>query len=335
MLVLGIETSCDETGIGLVDSDSGIVGEALFSQTEIHQPYGGVVPELASRDHVRKLIPLLEKALGSFQLQQIDAVAYTAGPGLIGALMTGAIFGHSLAWALNKPSLGIHHLEAHLLACRLDEPSFEPPYLALLVSGGHTQLLEVRSFGDYRLLGETLDDAVGEAFDKVAKMLGLDYPGGPEISALAQHGQPDRFHFPSPMSDKAGLDFSFSGLKTHVMNTLAQNKQDQQTRADIALAFETAAVNALMVKSIRALAQTKHKRFAVAGGVAANQHLRDRLTELAKDHIQVVFPKPSLCMDNGIMIAYTAMLRLQAGQDPSVSPVVQARWPLSDLQPFN
>ena len=334
MLVLGIETSCDETGIGLVDSEHGVVGEALFSQVDIYQPYGGVVPELASRDHVRKLIPVLQEALGTFDLQQIDAVAYTAGPGLIGALLTGAVFGHSLAWALGKPALGVHHLEAHLLACMLDTPTFAPPYLALLVSGGHTQLLEVRRLGDYRLLGETRDDAVGEAFDKVAKMLGLAYPGGPAISELARRGHPARFHFPSPMADHSGMDFSFSGLKTHVMNTLAHHKQDEQTKADIALAFEMAAVKALIIKCARALSQTSHKRFAVAGGVAANQRLRDRFAEFAADGIQVVFPKPALCIDNGVMIAYTAMLRLQAGQAPSPTPFVQARWPLSDLRPL-
>lgn len=332
VLVLGIETSCDETGIGLVDSQAGVVGEALFSQVHIHQAYGGVVPELASRDHVRKLLPLLEKALGDYRFGQIDAVAYTAGPGLIGALLTGAVFGYSLAWALNKPALGIHHLEAHILACMLETPLLRPPYLALLVSGGHTQLIEVLSLGEYRVLGDTLDDAVGEAFDKVAKMLGLPYPGGPAISKLARRGRTERFKFTSPMVDKPGLDFSFSGLKTQVMNQIAESANDEQTRADIASAFETAAINALIVKTKRALEQTGYTQFVVAGGVAANRHLRDRLKELEQNFVQVIYPKPGLCMDNGVMIAYTGMLRLQAGQQADLLPEVKARWPLSDLQ---
>lgn len=331
VLVLGIETSCDETGIGLIDSQSGVVGEALFSQVHIHQSYGGVVPELASRDHVRKLLPLLEEALGNYRLEQIDAIAYTAGPGLIGALLTGAVFGHSLAWALKKPALGIHHLEAHILACMLETPTLAPPYLALLVSGGHTQLIEVLDLGEYRLLGDTRDDAVGEAFDKVAKMLGLPYPGGPAISKLAESGKSGSFEFTSPMADKPGLDFSFSGLKTQVMNRISKSPNDESTRADIALAFEIAAVNALIVKSKQALKQTAYKQFVVAGGVAANRRLRDRLKELAKDSVRVVYPKPDLCMDNGVMIAYAGMLRWQAGQQADLSPQVKARWQLSDL----
>ncbi len=330
-LVLGIETSCDETGIGLVDSQAGVVGEALFSQVPLHQSYGGVVPELASRDHVRKLLPLLEKALGDYRLEQLDAIAYTAGPGLIGALLTGAVFANSLAWALKKPALGIHHLEAHILACMLEMPSWQPPYLALLVSGGHTQLIEVLGLGKYRLLGDTLDDAVGEAFDKVAKMLGLPYPGGPEISKLAERGVAGRFEFTSPMVDRPGLDFSFSGLKTQVMNHISKCTDDEQTRADIALAFETAAINALIVKSKRALKQTGYKQFVVAGGVAANRRLRERLKELIEDAVQVVYPKPALCMDNGVMVAYAGMVRFLAGQQADLSPQVKARWQLADL----
>ncbi len=330
-LVLGIETSCDETGIGLVDSQAGVVGEALFSQVPLHQSYGGVVPELASRDHVRKLLPLLEKALGDYRLEQLDAIAYTAGPGLIGALLTGAVFANSLAWALKKPALGIHHLEAHILACMLEMPSWQPPYLALLVSGGHTQLIEVLGLGKYRLLGDTLDDAVGEAFDKVAKMLGLPYPGGPAISKLAERGVVGRFEFTSPMVDRPGLDFSFSGLKTQVMNHISKCTDDEQTRADIALAFETAAINALIVKSKRALKQTGYKQFVVAGGVAANRRLRERLKELMEDAVQVVYPKPALCMDNGVMVAYAGMVRFLAGQQADPSPQVKARWQLSDL----
>ena len=330
-LVLGIETSCDETGIGLVDSQAGVVGEALFSQVPLHQSYGGVVPELASRDHVRKLLPLLEKALGDYRLEQLDAIAYTAGPGLIGALLTGAVFANSLAWALKKPALGIHHLEAHILACMLEMPSWQPPYLALLVSGGHTQLIEVLGLGKYRLLGDTLDDAVGEAFDKVAKMLGLPYPGGPAISKLAERGVAGRFEFTSPMVDRPGLDFSFSGLKTQVMNHISKCTDDEQTRADIALAFETAAINALIVKSKRALKQTGYKQFVVAGGVAANRRLRERLKELMEDAVQVVYPKPALCMDNGVMVAYAGMVRFLAGQQADLLPQVKARWQLSDL----
>ena len=330
-LVLGIETSCDETGIGLVDSQAGVVGEALFSQVCLHQSYGGVVPELASRDHVRKLLPLLKKALGDYRIEQLDAIAYTAGPGLIGALLTGAVFGHSLAWTLKKPALGIHHLEAHILACMLEVPSLQPPYLALLVSGGHTQLIEVLELGKYQLLGDTLDDAVGEAFDKVAKMLGLPYPGGPAISELAERGRAGRFEFTSPMVDRPGLDFSFSGLKTQVMNHISKCTDDEQTRADTALAFETAAINALIVKSKRALKQTAYKQFVVAGGVAANRHLRSRLKELEKDAVQVVYPKPTLCMDNGVMVAYAGMVRFLAGQRTDLSPQVKARWQLSDL----
>ena len=330
-LVLGIETSCDETGIGLVDSQAGVVGEALFSQVPLHQSYGGVVPELASRDHVRKLLPLLEKALGDYRIEQLDAIAYTAGPGLIGALLTGAVFGHSLAWSLKKPALGIHHLEAHILACMLEMPSLQPPYSALLVSGGHTQLIEVLGLGKYRLLGDTLDDAVGEAFDKVAKMLGLPYPGGPAISKLAEGGVAGRFKFTSPMANKPGLDFSFSGLKTQVMNHISKCASDDQTRADIALAFEIAAINALIVKSKRALEQTEHKQFVVAGGVAANRRLRNRLKELTKDTVQVVYPRPDLCMDNGVMVAYAGTVRFLAGQRADLLPQVKPRWQLSDL----
>ncbi len=330
-LVLGIETSCDETGIGLVDSQAGVVGEALFSQVLLHQSYGGVVPELASRDHVRKLLPLLKKALGDYRIEQLDAIAYTAGPGLIGALLTGAVFGHSLAWALKKPALGIHHLEAHILACMLEVPSWRPPYLALLVSGGHTQLIEVLGLGTYRLLGDTLDDAVGEAFDKVAKMLGLPYPGGPAISKLAERGVAGRFEFTSPMVDRPGLDFSFSGLKTQVMNHVSKCTNDEQTYADIALAFETAAINALIVKSKRALKQTAYKQFVVAGGVAANRRLRNKLKELTEDAVQVVYPKPDLCVDNGVMVAYAGMVRFLAGQQADLSLQVKARWQLSDL----
>ena len=332
MLVLGIETSCDETGIGLVDSQRGIVGEAVFSQVEIHRPHGGVVPELASRDHLRKILPLIEKALGAHRLEAVDAVAYTAGPGLIGALLTGAVFAHGLAWALARPAIGIHHMEAHLLVCGMDENAPAPPYLALLVSGGHTQLIEVRGLGDYRLLGETLDDAVGEAFDKVARMLGLDYPGGPAIENLARSGRRGRFHFSRPMSDRPELDFSFSGLKTQVLRTVQQHGGNGQTAADIALAFENAAVDALMIKCRQAIERSGLAKLVIAGGVAANRSLRARIEALRADGVQVFCPARELCTDNGVMIAHAGLLRLEAGQAPDPAPQVRARWPIDELR---
>lgn len=338
MRVLGIETSCDETGVGLVDSQHGVVGQALFSQTEIHAPYGGVVPELASRDHVRRLLPLIEEALGGAGgagLEQVDAVAYTAGPGLIGALLTGATLGHALAWARGLPALGVHHLEAHLLAPLLDAPSPEPPFVALLVSGGHTQLVLVEDLGDYTILGDTLDDAVGEAFDKTAKLLGLSYPGGPEVEKLARSGDPARFAgrlgFPRPMLRKPGLDFSFSGLKTHVRKVLRDVPGDEQTKADVALAFEEAVTEVLAVKCRRALKQTRCDRLVVAGGVSANRRLRESLKSLARRG-GVFFPRPALCTDNGVMIAYAGLLRLQAGEESTPWPQVHPRWNLESLE---
>ena len=339
MRVLGIETSCDETGIGLVDSEQGVIAQALLSQIELHSPYGGVVPELASRDHVLNLLPLIRKTLRDSDLRQVDAVAYTAGPGLIGALLTGAMLGHALAWALRRPALGVHHMEAHLLTLLLDDPAPEPPFIALLVSGGHTQLVRVKTFGEYEMLGDTLDDAAGEAFDKTAKLLGLNYPGGPEIEKLARQGDSRRFDFPRPMTRKPGLDFSFSGLKTHVRNVLRDNPQDAQTKADVARAFEEAVVDTLAVKCRRALQQTQCGQLVVAGGVSANSRLRDRLRSLEQGrrsggNVQVFFPRPELCTDNGVMIAHAGLLRLQAGAEGDTWPQLRTRWDLGELPPF-
>ncbi len=337
MRVLGIETSCDETGIGLVDSEEGVVAEALFSQIETHRPHGGVVPELAARDHVHKLLPLLREALCDEPLERVDAVAYTAGPGLSGALLAGAVFGHGLAWALGKPAIGVHHMEAHMLACTL--PQAPPlPYLALLVSGGHTQLVAAHGLGRYELLGDTLDDAVGEAFDKVARMLGLGYPGGPELERLARRGRAGRLVFPRPMANHPGLDFSFSGLKTHALHALHKLRHDnggddEQDRADLACAFETAAVGALAQRCRRALGRTGMDRLVAVGGVAANKRLRAELTKLGADGCEVTYPKRKWCTDNGVMIANAGMLRLQAGQTADPAPHVHARWPLTELRP--
>ena len=339
MRVLGIESSCDETGIGLVDSRQGIVAQALFSQAEVHAPHGGVVPELASRDHIRRLLPLIEETLGDGGIGQVDAIAYTSGPGLIGALLTGAMLGHSLAWSRGLPALGVHHMEAHMLALLLDKPAPAPPFVALLVSGGHTQLVMVKAPGSYKILGDTLDDAVGEAFDKTAKLLGMSYPGGPEIEKLARKGTPARFDFPRPMMHKPGLDFSFSGLKTHVRNVVRDNTRggqvDEQTKADIACAFEQAVVDTLALKCQRALALTHCNQLAIAGGVSANHHLRDRLGELEKtDGVRLFCPRQSLCTDNGVMVAHTGLLRFEAGDKGDSWPRLRTRWSLQELQPL-
>ncbi|MBQ0783879.1 MAG: tRNA (adenosine(37)-N6)-threonylcarbamoyltransferase complex transferase subunit TsaD, partial [Amphritea sp.] len=288
MRVLGIETSCDETGVAIYDSEAGLVGDALYSQVAIHAEYGGVVPELASRDHVRKLLPLVNEVLESSgtTADQIDAVAYTAGPGLIGALMVGASTGRAMALAWGVPAIGVHHMEGHLLAPMLEEHPPEFPFVALLVSGGHTQLVQVEGIGEYTVLGESLDDAAGEAFDKAAKMLGLDYPGGPEVARLAEKGDRKRFRFPRPMTDRPGVDFSFSGLKTFTLNTSNKHRVDgvlsETDRCDIAAAFEEAVVDTLAIKCRRALQQTGFKQLVIAGGVSANQRLRDRLEEMVK-----------------------------------------------------
>ncbi len=334
MLVLGIETSCDETGVALYDSERGLVGHALHSQIAVHAPYGGVVPELASRDHVRKLLPLVKESLSQAGAgkRDIDGVAYTAGPGLIGALLVGASLGRSFAWSLGVPSVAVHHMEGHLLAPMLepDPPAF--PFVALLVSGGHTLLVGVEGVGAYRMLGESVDDAAGEAFDKTAKLLGLPYPGGPELAKLAQRGDPTRFRFPRPMTDRPGLDFSFSGLKTFALTTLRDSPSDDQTRADIARAFEDAVVDTLAIKCRRALEQTGLNRLVVAGGVGANRVLRERLQALLEERNgQVFYPRPAFCTDNGAMIAYAGFRRLQAGQHEPLSIEARARWLLTDL----
>jgi N6-L-threonylcarbamoyladenine synthase len=332
MLVLGIETSCDETGVALYDAERGLLADALYSQVALHARYGGVVPELASRDHVRKLIPLTREVLGRGDrtLADLDAVAYTAGPGLLGALLVGATFGRSLAWSLNIPAVAVHHMEAHLLAPLLDDREPPLPFLALLVSGGHTQLVLVRGLGDYELLGESVDDAAGEAFDKTAKMLGLGYPGGPAVARCAEQGDPERFVFPRPMTDRPGLDFSFSGLKTFTLNTVnAHRPLDDATRADIARAFEEAVVDTLVIKCRRAVEQTGVPHLVMAGGVSANVRLRERLA--ARVDAEVYYAAPRLCTDNGAMIAYAGYRRLAAGETAGLAIDTRARWPLTEL----
>ncbi|MBH1930228.1 tRNA (adenosine(37)-N6)-threonylcarbamoyltransferase complex transferase subunit TsaD [Serratia rubidaea] len=334
MRVLGIETSCDETGIAVYDDRAGLLANQLYSQVKLHADYGGVVPELASRDHVRKTVPLIQAALKEANLSaaDIDGVAYTAGPGLVGALLVGATIGRALAFAWNVPAVPVHHMEGHLLAPMLEDnpPAF--PFVALLVSGGHTQLISVTGIGEYTLLGESIDDAAGEAFDKTAKLLGLDYPGGPMLSKMAQQGQVGRFTFPRPMTDRPGLDFSFSGLKTFAANTIRGNGDDAQTRADIARAFEDAVVDTLAIKCKRALEQTGFKRLVMAGGVSANRTLRAKLAEMMqKRGGEVFYARPEFCTDNGAMIAYAGMVRLKNGANPELSVSVRPRWPLAEL----
>lgn len=309
--VLGIETSCDETGVAIFDGERGLLAHAVYSQVEIHARYGGVVPELASRDHVRKTLPLIRQVLDEAQMSSnfIDGVAFTAGPGLIGALLVGSAVGRSLAWSWSVPAIAVHHMEGHLLAPMLEEPAPRFPFVALLVSGGHTQLVDVQGVGRYRLLGESLDDAAGEAFDKTAKLLELPYPGGPSLAKLAEQGDPKRFRFPRPMTDRPGLDFSFSGLKTFTLNSLqremATTNDPSQTRADIARAFEEAVVDTLVIKCRRALGQSPSKRLVLAGGVSANRRLRARMDAMAaKEDAEIFYPRPSLCTDNGAMIAF-------------------------------
>jgi len=338
MRILGIETSCDETGIAVYDDQAGLVANQLYSQVKLHADYGGVVPELASRDHVRKTVPLILAALKEANLrpQDIDGIAYTAGPGLVGALLVGATIGRSLAFAWNVPAVPIHHMEGHLLAPMLEDnpPAF--PFIALLVSGGHTQLINVTDIGQYELLGESVDDAAGEAFDKTAKLLGLDYPGGPMLSKMAQQGVAGRFTFPRPMTDRPGLDFSFSGLKTFAANTIRSNGDDEQTRADIARAFEDAVVDTLAIKCKRALEQTGLKRLVIAGGVSANRTLRSKLAEMmTKRGGEVFYARPEFCTDNGAMIAYAGMVRLQNGGVDSLGVSVRPRWPLAELEPVD
>ncbi len=343
MRVLGIETSCDETGIAIYDSAQGLLAHSLYSQIKTHADFGGVVPELASRDHVRKTLPLIRETLAQTDsgLEQLDGVAYTAGPGLVGALLVGASIGRGLAWALGVPAVGVHHMEGHMLAPMLDERRPQFPFVALLVSGGHTQLIEVQAVGHYRLLGESIDDAAGEAFDKTAKLLGLPYPGGPELARLAGQGDPERFHFPRPMTDRPGLDFSFSGLKTFALNTMQQELgagQDLdeasalQTRADIARAFEDAVVDTMVIKCRRAVRECASQTLVLAGGVSANAHLRERMRQaMDKEGVELFYPRPEFCTDNGAMIAYAGWQRLRAGQAEGLGFSARARWPLEEL----
>ncbi len=333
MYILGIETSCDETGVAVYHSRQGLIGHLLYSQVKMHSEYGGVVPELASRDHIRKLVPLIKQCLAQSQLQSsdIDGIAYTAGPGLMGALLVGACTARSLAWAWNIPAVATHHMEGHLLAPMLEENAPEFPFVALLISGGHTMLVKVAGVGQYQLLGESLDDAAGEAFDKTAKMLGLGYPGGPELARLAEKGR-DRFKFPRPMTDRPGLDFSFSGLKTFTMNTLHKTAQTEQDKADIAYAFQKAVAETLAIKCKRALQQTGLKRLVIAGGVSANSEIRQALQQMTqKQGARLYFPRLEFCTDNGAMIAYAGCQRLLAGQHQDLQIFARPRWPVDEL----
>ncbi|MGB4498043.1 MAG: tRNA (adenosine(37)-N6)-threonylcarbamoyltransferase complex transferase subunit TsaD [Methylococcaceae bacterium] len=333
MYILGIETSCDETGVAIYHSQRGLIHHLLYSQIEMHSEYGGVVPELASRDHIRKLIPLVKQLLHESHLSKTDitAIAYTAGPGLMGALLVGAATAQSLAFAWQIPAVAVHHMEGHLLAPMLEENPPEFPFVALLISGGHTLLVKVESVGNYELLGESLDDAAGEAFDKTAKLLGLNYPGGVKLSELAKSGQA-RFQFPRPMTDRPGLDFSFSGLKTFALNTFQKSDQSHQDKADIALAFQNAVADTLAIKCRRALQQTGLKTLVVAGGVSANTQIRATLTEmLEKENGQIFFPRPEFCTDNGAMIAYAGYQRFLMGQIQDLEIFARPRWAMSEL----
>jgi N6-L-threonylcarbamoyladenine synthase len=337
MIVLGIETSCDETGVALYDSDAGLLAHTLFSQVDIHAEYGGVVPEIASRDHVRKLLPLINQCLTEAGLKRsdIDGVAYTAGPGLIGALLVGTATGRSIALALDCPAIAVHHMEGHLLAPMLEDNPPQCPFVALLVSGGHTMLVEVRAIGAYQILGETLDDAAGEAFDKTAKLMDMGYPGGPALAKLAEQGDADRFRFPRPMTDRPGLDFSFSGLKTHTRNLWINGEKDETTRADIAAGFQKAVVDTLTIKCRRAMQQTRAQTLVVAGGVGANLALRHGLQQAGRKYgWNVAYPRLEFCTDNGAMIAYAGYIRLSAGQNTGTSLQAFARWPLDQLPPL-
>ena len=338
MRVLGIETSCDETGVAIYDSEQGLLAHQLYSQVAMHAEFGGVVPELASRDHILKLSPLIDACFqeASMTAEDLDGVAYTAGPGLIGALMVGSAMGRSLAYAWDKPAIAVHHMEGHLLAPMLEDDAPRFPFVALLVSGGHTQLVDVRGIGDYQLLGESIDDAAGEAFDKTAKMMGLPYPGGPLLSKLANDGRPGEFDFPRPMVDRPGMDFSFSGLKTAVRVAIAEHAENEQvpdqTKADIAWGFQEAVVDTLAIKCRRALKETGHKALVIAGGVSANLRLREKLAETAKKHrCKLFYPRLQFCTDNGAMIAYAGCQRLLAGETSELVIQPKARWPITDL----
>lgn len=334
MRVLAIESSCDETGVAIYDSEQGIVANALHSQIAMHAEYGGVVPELASRDHIRKVTPLLYQTLAEakLSLNGIDGIAYTAGPGLVGALLVGASYGRSLGWALNIPTIAVHHMEGHLLAPLLEEPAPEFPFVALLVSGGHTLLVNVSKIGEYEILGESIDDAIGEAFDKTAKLLGLPYPGGAQLEKLAQKGDPQRFHFPRPMTDRPGLNFSFSGLKTYAMNVIKKQPVNEQAKADVARAFQDAVIDTMVIKCRRALKQTGMRQLVVSGGVSANQSLRQHLHKLCKKlNAEVYYPRPEFCTDNAAMIAFAGYQHLAVGCQDDMQIHVKARWPLSEL----
>ena len=352
MRVLGIETSCDDTGAAIYDSERGLLAHRLATQIELHEQYGGVVPELAARDHLKTLLPLIDHLICDPRNGgvQPDAIAYTAGPGLAGALLVGASVGTSLAQSWGVPAIGVHHMEGHLLAPMLEPDPPDTPLLALLVSGGHTMLVDVEAVGAYRILGQSLDDAAGEAFDKTAKLLQLGYPGGPAIAKAALGGRPERFDFPRPMTRRAGLDFSFSGLKTQVRTTadrhqLDHRRLDQQTIADIALAFEVAVVETLVIKCERALRQTGRNRLVISGGVGANERLRQRLRQAAGElGAKVFYPRPELCTDNGAMIAFAGYSRLSGGVSlppsglhsvPQSSQTgefdVRPRWSLEDI----
>lgn len=334
MKVLGIETSCDETGIAIYDTNAGLLAHELYSQVKLHADYGGVVPELASRDHVRKILPLIQRCLDSAQLnsKDIDGIAFTRGPGLVGALLVGATVGRSLAYAWGVPAVGVHHMEGHLLAPMLDDNPPEYPFVALLVSGGHSMLVDVKGIGQYEVLGESLDDAAGEAFDKTAKLLGLDYPGGPLLAKLAENGEAGYYKFPRPMTDRPGLDMSFSGLKTFAANTIRDCDGTEQTKSNIAYAFQEAIVDTLFIKSTRALKQTGRKRIVMAGGVSANRQLRQKFAEESKRKgFEVFYPAFEYCTDNGAMIAYAGAQRLANGEKIALNMQAKPRWPLDSL----
>ncbi|NDV91558.1 tRNA (adenosine(37)-N6)-threonylcarbamoyltransferase complex transferase subunit TsaD [Alteromonas sp. 345S023] len=334
MRILGIETSCDETGIAIYDDKQGLLSHELYSQVKLHADYGGVVPELASRDHVRKIIPLIEKAMADANTtpDELDGVAFTQGPGLVGALLVGSSVGRSLAYAWKVPAVGVHHMEGHLLAPMLEAEAPEMPFVALLVSGGHSMLVKVEGIGQYEVLGESIDDAAGEAFDKTAKLLGLDYPGGPLLAKLAEKGEAGHYKFPRPMTDRPGLDFSFSGLKTFAANTIRDCDGSEQTHANIAYAFQEAVIDTLIIKCKRALKQTGMKRLVIAGGVSANTMLRAQMKSLMTSmQGQVFYPSLAYCTDNGAMIAYAGMQRLKAGETLALSAKAKPRWPLDTL----
>lgn len=333
MYVLGIETSCDETAVAIYHAEKGLISHVLYSQADAHSEYGGVVPELASRDHIRKLIPLIKQTLKESGLfsTQINAIAYTAGPGLMGALLVGAGTAKSLAWAWRVPAIAIHHMEGHLLAPMLEENPPQFPFVALLISGGHTMLIQVKGIGQYQLMGETLDDAAGEAFDKTAKMLGLPYPGGPLLAEMAEKGRA-RFIFPRPMTDRPGLDFSFSGLKTFTLNTITHYVQTEQDKADVAFAFQQSMAETLTIKCRRALHQCNLKSLVIAGGVSANKAIRMALTEMTNQlGVQIYFPRPEFCTDNAAMIAYAGSQRLSSTQSSNLEIFARPRWPMEEL----